>query len=1476
MESEDENKVVKSEDDKSEVVHTEVVMTSIRIEPPSFVSDRKSYDAYKRELTVWALATSVEKKKQALIIALSLPDTHDSNIKEKVFAEIEIEDLNSDDGMKNLIEFLDKRFLKDSFVVAYEKYQTWSSLTRKIDQKVEDFISDYESVCKEAENHGIKDFEVIKAFKLLDASNLEPIERQLVFTGIDFDSAKTKKDLFDQMKSAIKKFKGEQSRIIQGGSERIDAAFLSQNEEVLAAHGYKKFKGKGGSSQSKKKNPSNLHGEPYVCFNCGSIYHFIGKCPKMKDRKKVNHLTEDDESSLVTLHVDTEVCLLVGETANKAVLDSACTATVAGSEWVSRYVSGLSAVRKKLVKEYEGERTFKFGGGVRKKSLKKLCLPVYIAGMDLKVTTDVVDAEIPLLLSLQTMKKAKMIVNFAKDDVEIMGRKVKLSKTSTGHYSISLNESDIKRDGRHYSREEVYDNDGNGDDVADENALFLDMIDECLISIDTNDDNERYKALKKLHEQVAHLPIEELLKTSGKWKPDMGKMVKQVEDSCTTCKLYAKRPPKPVVALSRAKKFNEVLSLDLKFWRGKIILYLIDQWSRLTIGVFIKSKNPADVVNAIWTKWIAAGYGRPECIHSDKGGEFSNEEVGEMADQLGCKASTTAGYAPHQNGINERNHTVNDRCMDKIKEDYPDMDDELILAHALFAKNCLQMTYGYSSLQLVFGQNPNLPNNSDATPPMLEEPVDSHPLRNHLNVLHSARVAFMKCEADVKIKRSMKHNVRRFSKDVMIGDWVYFKRKDQRWKGPGEIIGKKGKIFLVDRGGLIYRVEGNVVVKVGEEFLPMCYQIDQKTAGTETEGKKLPDSKENEEKNEGNEELNVQSRVSEEVIPETEVNNNDEVRIEDVEPVQLRRKGDKKVILKKKEKIKFKETEDKGWEEGTVLQRAGKVTGKYDEHYNVQINNESKDIKVINMKDVVEWNKIDAFSTPEEETTWVVYVPKENLKDREVVEARMKQLNDWKVFDVYEEVDDCGQKRIKGGWIDVYKEVDKETIVKSRFVARGYMEEGYVQSDSPTVRKDNIRLTCMIAALNGWRLETKDYHSAFLQGTELDRELYMEPPPEEKKPGVIWRLKKAVYGLNDASRRWWEKCSAELEGLGCVRSLFDPALFLYFDTNGKLSGIICLHVDDKLGCGGSEDFMCKVWEKLDEKLVVGKTERDDEFRYVGLNIKQGKGITIDQIHYAERLELISEEEISDSAVSDDLDDTVNEIGQSIFRAKVGALNWLSTQTRPDIAYEVMEFSTCFNRATLRNLKEVNKCMRKVKMDQVYVKFPKLEGCTENWTIVTYGDGAFANLPDKVMSSGGHIILVVDEKGNSCPITWSVNKIQRVVRSSLASEALTQQEAIDGALFAKEMLREVFGKQVEKMKVVLVTDSKSLQDAIYSTSLVKDKMLRINIAAIKQAIERFNVHFHWKCGGEMIADALSKKHSNKEILRRAIMLGRVDV
>ena len=153
-----ENSEVKTEEDIVGSFDTQpqkcvVMAAAIHVKPPTFISDTKTYEEYVRELKCWALVTNVEKAKQAIVVALAIPDEQEGSIKKKVFSEIPTEELNAENGLETLIAFLDKIFQKDSFVEAYEKYMKWNSLYRKVGQKVEDFIIDYNSQKPDPSDH---------------------------------------------------------------------------------------------------------------------------------------------------------------------------------------------------------------------------------------------------------------------------------------------------------------------------------------------------------------------------------------------------------------------------------------------------------------------------------------------------------------------------------------------------------------------------------------------------------------------------------------------------------------------------------------------------------------------------------------------------------------------------------------------------------------------------------------------------------------------------------------------------------------------------------------------------------------------------------------------------------------------------------------------------------------------------------------------------------------------------------------------------------------------------------------------------------------------------------------------------------------------------------------------------------------------------------------------------------------------------
>ena len=63
-------------------------------------------------------------------------------------------------------------------------------------------------------------------------------------------------------------------------------------------------------------------------------------------------------------------------------------------------------------------------------------------------------------------------------------------------------------------------------------------------------------------------------------------------------------------------------------------------------------------------------------------------------------------------------------------------------------------------------------------------------------------------------------------------------------------------------------------------------------------------------------------------------------------------------------------------------------------------------------------------------------------------------------------------------------------------MARGFQDRdaGNIRNDSPTCSKEGIALT--ITASNHWTCKSMDIKTAFLQGKELDRLVYLEPHKE--------------------------------------------------------------------------------------------------------------------------------------------------------------------------------------------------------------------------------------------------------------------------------------------------------------------------------------------------------------------------------------------
>ncbi len=122
-------------------------------------------------------------------------------------------------------------------------------------------------------------------------------------------------------------------------------------------------------------------------------------------------------------------------------------------------------------------------------------------------------------------------------------------------------------------------------------------------------------------------------------------------------------------------------------------------------------------------------------------------------------------------------------------------------------------------------------------------------------------------------------------------------------------------------------------------------------------------------------------------------------------------------------------------------------------------------------------------------------------KDISFDAANQDEIVNWCKNNVFEEVDDAGQKCVSTRWVCSLKETLNGIMPKARLVARGFEELNIheLQKDSPTCASESLRLLLAVICQNKWQVHSMDIKSAFLQGMQLSREIYIRPPPEAGK-----------------------------------------------------------------------------------------------------------------------------------------------------------------------------------------------------------------------------------------------------------------------------------------------------------------------------------------------------------------------------------------
>ncbi|CAI7871859.1 unnamed protein product [Closterium sp. NIES-53] len=149
-----------------------------------------------------------------------------------------------------------------------------------------------------------------------------------------------------------------------------------------------------------------------------------------------------------------------------------------------------------------------------------------------------------------------------------------------------------------------------------------------------------------------------------------------------------------------------------------------------------------------------------------------------------------------------------------------------------------------------------------------------------------------------------------------------------------------------------------------------------------------------------------------------------------------------------------------------------------------------------------------------------------------------------------------------------------------------YIDEGvdFFRTFSPTPKMTTLRVLLHVAAQRDYGLHSLDFSTAFLHGS-LNEEIWLRRPPGftgSFPAGTHWSLRRPVYGLCQAPRKWHDTLRMTLAALGFAPSTADPSLFLRTDTTLPPFYVL-VYVDDLVFATADTKALAHVKSELQKR-----------------------------------------------------------------------------------------------------------------------------------------------------------------------------------------------------------------------------------------------------------------------------------------------------
>ena len=484
-------------------------------------------------------------------------------------------------------------------------------------------------------------------------------------------------------------------------------------------------------------------------------------------------------------------------------------------------------------------------------------------------------------------------------------------------------------------------------------------------------------------------------------------------------------------------------------------------------------------------------------------------------------------------------------------------------------------------------------------------------------------------------------------------------------------------------------------------------------------------------------------------------------------------------------------------------------------------------------------------------------------------------------------------------------------VRRARAVCCGNYSESRFSGDCYAGGADGCQVRALVrtSALKGWTLAATDIRVAFLNAPRREdgKMVAMEIPSVYKRLGLareseVWLVKLALYGLTTSPRDWSQYRDRTLPMVSWVREREGRNVRGYFvktadenlwrleeadtETGENLwTGLMSVYVDDIL-ISGEDSAVSAALTSLQATWTTSSVEKatpTSPVHFCGFEIsadEHGDGFHLSQQKYEQ--EILTRWNVKEAStfpnfkVSEtDMEppDSVDKVQIREAQALAGSLLWLSTRSRPDLAYGVAALSRLVTRNPAKAIEIGQSLLAYVKgtpgdlhypqkikkkwgsRDQL--KIQRHEGLLEVFADIAYGTGS------NHRSVQGLVICFA-----GAPVAWQSATQPFVTHSTAEAELVSYCEALCTGRATEALLCAMWGEPLDNSNVferVIYGDNAAAISLAYGNSATswRTRHLRVRSNILKEALDEQGSYPGgcWKLahlrGTELVADGMTK-------------------